>query len=108
MALRATIAELDRFSDKETRAVYNGHPPKLANHRIPPDLQEAATTKIDFVLVARHLSDLEIPPSNRLEALKGQWAGYYSIRINQKYRVRFQWGDGQAFDVWVGDYHDLL
>jgi proteic killer suppression protein len=54
---------------------------------------------------ARTLSDLKVPPGNSLEALKGERAGQYSIRINDQWRVCFVWDDGSAFDVEIVDYH---
>jgi len=54
---------------------------------------------------AHQLSDLRVPPANRLEALKGSLAGRYSIRINDQFRVVFRWSDGNAADVEIADYH---
>jgi toxin HigB-1 len=55
---------------------------------------------------ARTLSDLRMPPGNRLEALKGDRRGQYSVRIDQQWRVCFRWHDGEAYDVAIVDYHD--
>ena len=99
---------MERFADKETRAIYDGERSKVARRRLPQDLHETAAKKIDRLLAATTLDSLRIPPSNHFEALKGRWAGHYSIRINDQYRIRFQWADEGAFDVWAGDYHDLL
>ena len=55
--------------------------------------------------VAVRINDLESPPGNRLEALKGQMRGRYSIRVNEQYRVTFRWEDGHAYEVTVEDYH---
>jgi proteic killer suppression protein len=54
---------------------------------------------------AYELRDLRTPPANRLEALKGRMTGYYSIRVNEQFRVIFQWADGNARDVQIIDYH---
>jgi proteic killer suppression protein len=54
---------------------------------------------------ARDLKDLRIPPGNRLEALKGQRAGQFSIRVNDQYRICFRWAHGDAYDVELTDYH---
>ncbi len=54
---------------------------------------------------AKDLNDLKIPPSNRLEALKGDSEGFYSIRINDQYRIIFRFENGDAYDVAIVDYH---
>ena len=54
---------------------------------------------------AQELNQLRIPPSNRLEALKGDLAGFHSIRVNQQWRIIFKWNEGDAFDVEIVDYH---
>ncbi len=65
----------------------------------------AATRKLDLLNAAHALLDLRSPPGNRLEALKGDWKGFHSIRINQQWRVVFRWIDNQALDVQIVDYH---
>jgi proteic killer suppression protein len=64
-----------------------------------------AWRKLDQINRARGLADLVIPPGNRLELLKGDRAGKYSIRINDQYRVCFYWKDGYADEVEITDYH---
>jgi len=54
---------------------------------------------------AHDLRDLRVPPGNRLEGLKGKWAGHYSMRVNDQYRLVFRWTDGNAHDVLITDYH---
>jgi proteic killer suppression protein len=54
---------------------------------------------------ARNLQDLRIPPANRLEQLKGDWKGFWSIRVNQQWRIVFKWSDGHADEVSIVDYH---
>ncbi|TVQ19109.1 MAG: type II toxin-antitoxin system RelE/ParE family toxin [Spirochaetaceae bacterium] len=71
----------------------------------PSDLFKMARRKLGFLEDAVELSDLRIPPGNRLEALKGDRAGRYSIRINDQWRVCFRWEDGSAFEVEITDYH---
>lgn len=61
--------------------------------------------KLKMLDVAVRINDLESPPGNRLEALKGQMRGRYSIRVNEQYRVTFRWEDGHAYEVTVEDYH---
>jgi len=54
---------------------------------------------------ARELRDLRVPPSNHLESLKGDLKGYWSVRVNDQWRIIFKWSDGNARDVEVTDYH---
>ncbi len=85
----------DLWDDKSSRAV----------RQFPPDLRRAARRKLLYLNDAEQLKDLRAPPGNRLEALKGDWSGYHSIRINDQWRVVFRWENGQALDVRVLDYH---
>jgi proteic killer suppression protein len=71
----------------------------------PGDLFKMARRRLGFLEDAVELKDLRIPPGNRLEALKGNRAGQYSIRINDQWRVCFRWENGNAFDVEITDYH---
>jgi proteic killer suppression protein len=71
----------------------------------PSDLFKTARRKLGFLEDAVELVDLRIPPGNRLEALKGDRAGQYSIRINDQWRVCFRWDEGNAFEVEITDYH---
>ena len=71
----------------------------------PSDLFKAARRKLGFLEDAVELQDLRTPPGNRLEALKGDRAGQFSIRINDQWRVCFRWEHGNAFDVEITDYH---
>ena len=72
--------------------------------RFPGELRHVAQRKLQYLNVATRLDDLKVPPANRLEALKGQLAGYHSIRINDQWRVIFRWKDG-AHEVRIVDYH---
>jgi toxin HigB-1 len=64
-----------------------------------------AKRKLDALHAAGRLDDLMVPPSNRLEKLKGRLKGFYSIRVNDQFRVIFRWKDGEAWDVRIVDYH---
>ena len=75
-----------------------------ATRRFPPDLRGVAQRKLQYLNVAKNLMDLRVPPGNRLEALKGRLRGYYSIRINDQWRIVFRWDEG-AKEVQVVDYH---
>jgi toxin HigB-1 len=73
--------------------------------RLPADLQRIALRKLLMLDAAVSLEDLTIPPANRLEKLKGDRAGQWSIRINDQWRVCFSWKNGSAYDVEIVDYH---
>jgi len=73
--------------------------------RFPLELRRAARRKLLYLHDAAELRDLRLPPSNRLEMLRGKRKGYHSIRINDQWRVVFRWQDGNAFNVQVVDYH---
>ncbi|MFM7783982.1 MAG: type II toxin-antitoxin system RelE/ParE family toxin [Gammaproteobacteria bacterium] len=68
-------------------------------------IERPARRKLLFLHRALRLDDLRVPPGNRLEALKGERKGQYSIRINDQWRICFRWEDGDAFDVEIVDYH---
>lgn len=74
---------------------------------VPPDARERAESKLATLAAARSLEDLKVPPGNRLEALKGDRAGQYSIRINRQYRLCFGFDEdtGDAYEVEITDYH---
>ncbi len=89
------------FKDKATEAIFRGEFVKGLEGKI----QQRAREKLKYLDSAGDLRDLTIPPSNRLEALKGDRRGQYSIRINQQWRICFRWSAGDALDVEVADYH---
>lgn len=71
----------------------------------PADIQTTARRKLRMLNRAQRLQDLRDPPGNRLEPLKGDLAGWWSIRVNDQWRVCFRWADGNAHDVAIKDYH---
>jgi toxin HigB-1 len=89
------------FKTKDTEAVFRGQFVKGLENQI----QQRAREKLKYLDSAADLRDLMIPPSNQLEALKGDRAGQYSIRINKQWRLCFKWKDGDAFEVEIVDYH---
>ena len=89
------------FADKEAEKIWRGTP----SRRLPADIQSVARRKLRMLANASVLDDLRIPPANRLEPLKGQRKGQYSIRINDQWRVCFRWIGGDAHDVEIVDYH---
>lgn len=72
---------------------------------MPGDIQSVARRKLRMLNSAVNLDDLRIPPANRLEALKGNLKGLYSIRINDQWRICFRWSDADAQDIEIMDYH---
>ena len=87
------------------RSVYHGADTKRARQTIPAALYSVARRKLDMVNAAREIASLRIPPSNHLETLKGNLKGWHSIRINDQYRVIFQFSNGNATNVTIVDYH---
>ena len=89
------------FGSKETRKIWEGERVK----RFSTELQEMARRKMRMLNNSQTTNDLQIPPSNRLEKLKGNLKDYYSIRINDQWRIIFKWDSGIAQDVKIVDYH---
>lgn len=89
------------FGDRDTARLFTREPVR----RYLPDLRRVMLRKIVAVDAAEALDDLRVPPGNRLEKLKGDRAGHYSIRINDQWRMCFRWKDGNAHDVEIVDYH---
>jgi proteic killer suppression protein len=75
------------------------------SRKFPRDIQERAFMKLNAIDAAAELEDLRLPPSNRLETLKGERKGQYSIRINNQWRICFGWRNGNAEQVEIVDYH---
>ena len=89
------------FADRETELIWSGR----RSRRLPSDMQAVALRKLRLINVAKGLDDLRLPPGNRLELLKGDLAGYYSIRINDQWRICFVWSEGGASNVKILDDH---
>lgn len=89
------------FACKETQALFQ----REKVRKIPPDLQRVALRKLRMLDAAISLEDLKIPPANRLEKLKGDRKGQYSIRINDQWRICFRFEKSEAADVEITDYH---
>lgn len=73
--------------------------------RLPSQIKESALYKLDVINAAQSLQDLKSPPGNRLEALKGDLAGFHSVRINNQWRIVFKWHESNAHEVQIIDYH---
>lgn len=93
------------FGNDGTRDVYNGVNSAPARRTCPVQIVKAARRKLDMIVQAVALKDLNAPPANHLEKLKGGRAGHYSIRINDQYRICFTWTEAGAKDVEIVDYH---
>jgi len=92
------------FGDKATSDLYHG----VASRRVrklPNQIFESALYKLDVINAAQNLDDLKSPPGNRLEQLRGNLKGIYSIRINSQWRIVFCWRSNAAHDVQITDYH---
>lgn len=89
------------FADRETEKVYG----QTVSTKLPQKMQKAALRKLIMIDNAEKLDDLRVPPGNRLEALKGDREGQYSIRINDQYRICFRMQDSDVTDVEIVDYH---
>lgn len=89
------------YASKETEKIWNG----VVSRKLPTDIQRSARRKLRMLNNAKTLNDLKIPPANRLEALKGERKGQYSVRINEQWRVCFKWQHGDCYEVEITDYH---
>lgn len=89
------------FKSQEEEKIFN----RLRSRKFPQDIQQVALRKLRMLNRAATLQDLHVPPANRLEKLRGDRAGQYSIRINDQWRICFEWRDGDAFNVEIVDYH---
>ena len=89
------------FADTEAELIWSGR----RSRKLPPDIQAVALRKLRLLNQAKVLQDLRVPPGNRLEALRGDRLGQYSIRINDQWRICFTWSEGAASNVQIVDYH---
>lgn len=89
------------FGNSETEKVWNGVKVK----KLPPETQNIGRRKLRMLNNSVDLADLRIPPSNRLEKLSGNLKNFYSIRINDQWRIIFKWNSGTASEVEIIDYH---
>ena len=89
------------FADRRTQELYATGKAK----RIAADIAKRAARKLEYVDLAAQLDDLLVPPGNRLHALEGDRKGQHAIRVNDQWRICFQFIDGDAYDVEFCDYH---
>jgi proteic killer suppression protein len=92
------------FGDEVTEDLYHGRQTKRVRH-FPQGILKIALRKLDVLNAAHRLQDLREPPGNRLESLKGDLEGFYSIRINDQWRIIFRWSGSDASDVSATEYH---
>ena len=93
------------FKDRGTKDIFDRRKSKAARRTCPESIWRVTQRKLDQLEAAKDLRDLGSPPSNQLEALKGDRKGKHSIRVNQQYRVCFRWTEHGAEEVEVIDYH---
>jgi proteic killer suppression protein len=89
------------FADKESEKIWNG----IRSKKLPGEIQDVARRKLRMINNAQDVNDLRIPPANRLEKLKGDLQEYFSIRINNQWRIIFKWINNDAFEISIVDYH---
>ena len=89
------------FGSKNTDKIWQGERVK----KIPVEIQQVGRRKLRMINSSQDIMDLRIPPSNRLERLKGKGKDFHSIRINDQWRIVFRWENGHAHDVEITDYH---
>lgn len=89
------------FRCRETQKIFN----RQFSRKFPQDIQQRAFMKLNAIDAATQVDDLVLPPSNRLEALKKERKGQWSIRINDQWRICFEWRSGHAEQVEIVDYH---
>lgn len=92
------------FADASTEDIYHGQDSRAAR-KLPRAIWSRIQQKLDMINASTSLEDLRVPPANRLEKLKGDLAGFYSIRVNQQYRLVFKFTNGNCEQVRCTDYH---
>jgi toxin HigB-1 len=93
---------INSFADRETEKIWEGEKSKV----LPSEIQHVARRKLRMINNAENINDLRIPPANRLKKLKGELSTFYSIRINDQWRIIFIWKNNNAENVQITDYHE--
>jgi toxin HigB-1 len=96
---------IQSFGNTGTEDIFNGKDTRAARSLCPVSLWRLAARKLERLDSIEYLQELRVPPGNRLEALRGDRRGQYSIRINDQYRICFTWTDAGPQNVEVVDYH---
>ena len=99
--MRYDFIIIKSFKDKETEKIFN----RLFSKKLPQNIQHIARRKLIILDSATEIDTLRVPPGNRLELLKGDRKDQYSIRINNQWRICFNWDAEDAYDVEISDYH---
>ena len=92
---------ISSFADKETAKIWDCQ----RSSKLPQTIQQRALNKLAMIHRSQNINDLRVPPSNHLERLSGDRKNQYSIRINQQWRICFNWKDGNAHEIEITDYH---
>jgi proteic killer suppression protein len=92
---------IENFKCKETKKIFN----RQFSRKLPTNIQSIALRKLRMLNRSISIQDLRVPPANRLEALSGRRKNQYSIRINQQWRICFEWKNDNAYNVEIVDYH---
>ena len=92
---------LKSFGDKISEKIWNG----IRSEKFPNEIQDVARRKFRMIHNAQDVNDLRIPPANRLEKLKGDLKEFYSIRINNQWRIIFKWINNDTYEIRIVDYH---
>ena len=98
------IHMIKSIKNQTTQDIFDGFNSKAAR-KIPFELHKIVRRKLDLINSVESLDDLKVPPGNHLEILRGDRKGFYSIRVNQQWRIVFRWESGQAQEVQVVDYY---
>ena len=96
---------IESFANGGTEDIFDGTNSSEARKLLPRELWKIASRKLDQLNSATSINDLRVPPGNRLEALKDDRCGQHSVRINDQYRICFEWTDNGARSVEIVDYH---
>ncbi len=96
---------INSFRNRGIEDIFNGLDTRFARQICPRNLWRIVLRKLDQINRVRELRELAIPPGNRLESLRGDRAGQYSIRINDQFRICFRWEEGDAYEIEITDYH---
>jgi len=96
-----SFSMIKTFRCKETERIFSGK----FSIKLPQNIQRVAERKLIMIHKAAKLNDLRVPPANRLEAMKGDRKGQYSLRINDQWRICFEWHEDGVYNVKIQDYH---
>jgi len=99
--VQSPLTFVQTFGSKETEKIWNG----IRVSKLKNEVQEIERRKLRMLNNSQNIADLRIPPSNKLEKLKGDVKDFYSIRINDQWRIVFKWGGGNASKVAITEYH---